>query len=849
MKLSFFASLASLGLMLAAPACAQDAPSAQARAADLISKMTLEEKAGQMINHAPAIPRFGVSEYDWWSEALHGVISLGHPASVFPEPVGLAASFDPDLVRRIGEAVAVEGRANHEAALAHGEHGFFQGLNFYAPNINLFRDPRWGRGQETYGEDPYLTARMGVAYIRGLQGDDAEHLRVAATAKHFAVHSGPEPERHRFDAVVSAHDLEDSYLPAFRAAVEEGKVASVMCSYNAVNGVPACANADLLDAHLRKAWGFTGFVASDCDAVRDIFDPHHYAADMAGAAAAAVKAGLDAECLDEFSPTKIPHSQKYVEAVQRGLLSEKDLDRALTRSFTIRYRLGLFDEKIPASTPDSLESPAHRQLALEAARETLVLLKNKGILPLRKDIRSLAVVGPLATETEPLLGNYNGHPAHAVSVLEGLQKALPGTVISFEPGANFPEREPGLVPQDVLFTQSGEKGLLAEALDAKGGVVERHLDSALDHHQPAAPGSVMLRWTGLLTPNESGIYGLGLHGDANRLYLDGKLIVDETQPHPPETKTAEVRLEAGHAYALRVESVPGLARNVQLVWSLKRTDVQARAVAVARNADAIIAVVGITPSLEGEEKAVDLPGFKGGDRTRIDLPEEEQALLEALKATGKPLVVVLINGSALSTGWARANADALLEAWYPGEEGGTAVADVLSGAYNPSGRMPVTVYKGVEQLPPFTDYAMAGRTYRYFQGEPLFRFGEGMSYAHFAYEHGALSQSHLEKSGSVEARVEVVNDSAVAGDEVVQLYIDYPALPGAPIRALKGFRRIRLAPGERRSVSFILTADDFSHVDPQGVRKLGAGTYRLSLGGGQPADGATGMSLVVSAGD
>jgi beta-glucosidase len=835
----------------ASPAAAQPGDAAyldpskppEARAGDLVARMTLDEKASQLLNHAAAIPRLRVPEYDWWNEALHGVIAPKAAATVFPEPIGLAASFDTELVHKIADAIGDEARINHERAIAAGRHDLFEGLTFYAPNINIFRDPRWGRGQETYGEDPYLTTRMGVAYITGLQGNDPDHLKVSATAKHFAVHSGPEPTRHTFDSVVSRHDLEDTYLPAFRAAVVEGKVASVMCSYNAINGTPACANTDLLQSTLRDRWHFKGFVASDCNAVTDIFDPRHVAATPDAAAGKALRAGMDNECLADFAPTTVPHSQKYVEAVKNGYLSESEIDRALIRSFSVRFRLGMFDAKAPAAPAATLgegrlDTATRRDLALNAARESMVLLKNNGVLPVAGSVKHILVTGSLAADSDVLLGNYHGRPFHAVTALEGIRSAFPQAEIVYEPGAYFPADPSELVDDTVLNTNDGQAGLTAQFFAGPSPTGTAFAtqtvsnvdinDAATMMHRSDTPVSVI--WTGWLTPRQSGTYRLGVKGTSDRVFLDGKLIVDDSAPHAPGTKAAEVTLVKGQHYAIKVESMPGLEQITRLVWQVVHPDVRERAVTAAKSADLVIAVAGITSNLEGEDKDTDAPGFKGGDRTSIDMPAGEEDLLKAVKASGKPLVLVMMNGSALSINWAKEHADAILEAWYPGEEGGTAIAETLAGINNPAGRLPVTFYTGIAQLPPMESYSMAGRTYRYFTGKPLYPFGHGLSYSTFSYGRLNLSSTSVAADKSLKVSAIVRNTGKQDGDEVVQLYLGYPKLPGAPQRALRGFHRVHLKAGHSATITFNLAKEDFSHVTPEGVRMVSAGTYQLSIG-------------------
>jgi len=710
----------------ATPAYLDTAVPPEQRAADLVGRMTLEEKASQLVNQARAIPRLNVPAYDWWSEALHGVARNGY-ATAFPEPVGLAATFDVPAIHAMAVVTSTEARIKHAQAVRAGHSSIYEGLDFWSPNINIFRDPRWGRGQETYGEDPFLTARMGVAFVTGMQGDDPRYYRTISTPKHFAVHSGPESTRHGADVVVSKHDELDTYLPAFRAAVVEAKAGSVMCAYNAINGEPACANQFLLQDQLRGWWGFKGYVVSDCGAVLDIHDGHKFRATQPEASAISLKRGMDNECVDYIDRVTDDHDYKpYLEAVKQGYLKESDIDATVTRLFTARVKLGMFDppEMVPYNSIDEslLDSAAHRDLARKIANESMVLLKNDGVLPLKTSGIRIAVVGPLADQTEVLLGNYNGTPTHTVSILEGLRKEFAGATVNYVPGTKF--------------------------------------------------------------------------------------LASET----PEA----------HAQG----------------WTAADLTADPAAVGAAKNADVVVAVVGITGRLEGEEMKVDEPGFHGGDRTSLDLPKPEQALLEALAATGKPLVVVLTNGSALGVNWANEHANAILDAWYPGEEGGSAVAETLSGKNNPAGRLPVTFYKDVSQLPPFDSYSMKGRTYRYFEGTPLYPFGYGLSYTTFAYS-GLTGPSDAVAAGSAaEFEVTVTNTGTKAGDEVAELYLEFPKVPGAPLRALRGFERVHLDAGASQKVHFRLKARDLSMVTEAGEPIVAEGTYSVSVGGGQPGTGA-----------
>jgi beta-glucosidase len=736
-----------------------------------------------------------------------------------------------------------------------------EGLDFWSPNINIFRDPRWGRGQETYGEDPFLTSRMGVAFVTGLQGDDPKYYRVVSTPKHFAVHSGPEPSRHSIDVKVSKHDMEDTYLPAFRATVTEGKAGSVMCAYNRVNGEPACANTFLLVDQLRGAWKFNGYVVSDCDAVVDIFNGHHFTKNMAEAAAVSLKKGMDNECADFFTKaTSNSDYVKYLDAVKQGFLTEMDIDVALKRLLTARFRLGMFDppSMVPyAMTPDSeIDSDAHRELALKTARESIVLLKNDGTLPLGPQVKKIAVVGPLAESETVLLGNYNGTPSRSTTALEGIRKQFPGAEITFVPGMNFLRTETPIATS-ALSTSDGQPGLKGEYFAEKNfeGTPLVRVDAAANlqvlNPEPAAltppPGmrNFSVRWTGFVTPEESGTYQIGVVGSMNRLWFDGKLIVDDFVLHDPKPTAVTMRLERGHRYPVKLEYGQG-GVGTKLVWLASIANPIAQAVGAAKAADVTVAVVGITSQLEGEEMKVEVPGFQGGDRTSLDLPKEEEDLLQALGATGKPFVVVLMNGSALSVNWADQHANAILDAWYSGEEGGTAIAQTLAGVNNPAGRLPVTFYKSTEQLPAFEDYSMKNRTYRYFEGQPLYPFGYGLSYSKFEYSNLKLSNVELNAGDSLGVEVDVKNTSDREGDEVAQLYLSFPKLQGTPLRALRGFTRVHVAAGGVQHVSFTLGARELSHVNSAGDRIVAAGAYQVSVGGGQPGTSPQGTKASFS---
>jgi beta-glucosidase len=649
--------------------------------------------------------------------------------------------------------------------------------------------------------------------------------------------------------------MEDTYLPAFRATVTEGKAESIMCAYNRVNGQPACANTFLLKDTLRGAWKFNGYVVSDCDAIVDIFQGHHYVKNQAEAAAAAIKTGMDNECADFFTVTKDDHDYKpFVDAVKQGLLTEADLDVSLRRLFTARMRLGLFDppDMVPyAKTPDSeIDSAPHRQLALKIARESMTLLKNDGTLPLGPGAKKILVVGPLAESVQVLHGNYAGTASHAVTALEGIRKQFSAAQVSYVPGTNFLRDRP-VIPTAVLSTEDGKPGLKAEyfAGDLTGTPQVTRVDPIVDLQTfslfsdaqaiPAPEGmkELSVRWTGFLTPTESGTYEIGLAGSNDRMWLDGKLIVDDPVLHEPNMQTSKVSLTKGQRYPVKIEFLKG-AFSIKLVWQPTGKDPLIEATSAAQKADVVIAVVGITSKLEGEEMKVEVPGFRGGDRTSLNLPAEEEALLGALKGTGKPLVVVLMNGSALAVNWANDHANAILDAWYSGEEGGTAIAETLAGTNNPAGRLPVTFYKGTEQLPEFEDYNMKNRTYRYFTGEPLYGFGHGLSYTTFEYSGMKLSNPQLTAGNPLDVEVDIKNTGKRDGDEVVELYINFPKTPGAPLKALRGFKRVHLKAGEQQHVKLTLGPRDLSYVNEAGDRMVGAGDYLITVGGGQPGTAA-----------
>ncbi|MDZ7373995.1 MAG: glycoside hydrolase family 3 C-terminal domain-containing protein [candidate division KSB1 bacterium] len=818
---------------------------------DLLSRLTLEEKISQMVNDAPPIKRLGIPEYDWWNECLHGVARAG-VATVFPQAIGLAATWDRPLLHRLAEVISDEARAKHHEFLRHGSRERYQGLTFWSPNINIFRDPRWGRGMETYGEDPYLTGTLAVEFVRGLQGDDPRYLKVVATPKHFAVHSGPEPERHRFDAVVDERDLWDTYLPAFEMAVREGGAQSVMCAYNRLRGDPCCANRFLLTDVLRGRWGFSGYVVTDCGAIYDIWKFHQVCSTRVEASALALQAGTDLNCGDHF---------RYLgEAVRRGLVTEAQIDSAVRRLFRARFLLGMFDppEGVPyAGIPFSVNNRAeHAELALEAARESIVLLKNDGLLPLRGVYRRVALIGPNGDHELSLLGNYTGVPSDPWTLWRALRTRLSGTAeVRFALGCDFAEGIPSLepIPPEALRTAHGapsEPGLTAEYfpnLERKGRPAVRRVDRQVDFNwfgnppaEPLRQRAFSARWTGYLVPPDSGLYHLGGYGMFSfTIYLEDTALVVHKGYHSPALRSAPVHLEAGRPYRIKVEYT-GLKPESQgrpsfsLLWARPARVREAEALALARQADLIILAMGLSPLLEGEQLPIDVPGFRGGDRTELDLPAPQERLLREIASLGKPTVLVLFSGSPLAIHWAAEKIPAILEAWYPGQEGGRAIVDVLFGAYNPGGRLPVTFYRAASDLPPFEDYSMDNRTYRYFRGPVLFPFGYGLSYTQFRYRDLRLP-TEVTAGQKVQVSVRVANAGTMAGDEVVQLYVRAEgASHPAPIRSLRGYRRVHLQPGEERTLTFELGPRDFSLVTREGRRVVEPGVYEIAVGGKQP---------------
>ncbi len=814
------------------------------RVDDLVGRLTIEEKIGQMTNNAPAIERLGIPAYNWWNEILHGVARSPYRVTSFPQAIGMAATWDEESIHRMAVYASDEGRAIYNDSSSQGKTGIFLGLTYWSPNINIFRDPRWGRGQETYGEDPFLTGAMGQRFVEGLQGDDPVYLKSSACAKHYAVHSGPEWNRHTYNAEVSDYDLWDTYLPAFRQLVVDAGVTGVMCAYNSFFGQPCCGNDLLMMDILLNRWGFDGYTTSDCGAIEDFFKTHNTHPDAASAAADAVLHGTDCECAANGAYTALG------EALEKGLITEDQLDVSLKRLFKIRFRLGMFDpvDRVPyASIPLSvLESAPHREHALKMARQSMVLLRNENnLLPLdRNAIRKIAVVGPNADDEAVLLANYYGYPSRVTTVLEGIKdKAGKDIEVVYSKGVGLTDN---LVftseYSDDSFTHNGKQGFKAEyfqntGLEGTPGIVrtEKRVDYQWGDGQEVAGGIITrqmsARWSTVFTPQRSGEVCFEVKADDS-----AELYIDDVK----QTKVGNVNsyyllnAEKGKQYAIRIDYRQH-ADNAEITFDagrLERTDPREVAAAV-KDADVIIFAGGLSAKIEGEEMPVVIDGFRRGDRTSIDLPAPQKELLRELHATGKPVVFVLMTGSAIGLEWESQNIPAIVNAWYGGQAGGQAVADVLFGDYNPAGRLPLTFYKGVEDLPDFEDYSMAGRTYRYFTGTPVYPFGYGLSYTSFAYS--GMDVAPVSEDGSVKVSVVVKNTGSRDGEEVVQLYVANRRDFTTPIRSLKGFRRIGLGAGESQTVEFTLTREDLSLVDESGDMIPMQGDVIISLGGGQPS--------------
>ena len=819
------------------------------RTEDLVSRLTLEEKVDLLRYDSPAIDRLGIPTYNWWNECLHGVARSGL-ATVFPQAIGMASMWDSNEMFTIANSISDEARAKYNDYSSRGKRGIYQGLTFWTPNINIFRDPRWGRGMETYGEDPYLTGELAVPFVKGLQGDDPKYLKLVATAKHFAVHSGPESTRHSFDVRPTDRDMVETYLPHFEKLVKDAKVYSVMCAYQSFRGTPCCGNKFLEDI-LRNKWDFKGYIVSDCWAIHDFYEKtgHHVVQTKEEAAAMAVKAGTDLNCGDSYPA--------LVNAVKQGLITEKEIDVSVRRIIMARMKLGQFDPnedvkyaQIPYSVVDSKE---HQELSLDAARKSIVLLKNdNNILPLSKDLKKIAVIGPNSNDLEVLLGNYNGYPSNPKTPLTGIREKLPNAQVSFAQGCELAAKLPYFeaLPSEFLYTDESlkQKGLKAEYFDnIKWGGKPKHsrIDANADFiWRTDAPFKDMkydqfsARWTGVLVPPVTGEYAIGGEGFSGfNLFVNDSLIAKWNDVHHPHKEYELMTLEAGKKYNIRLEYFQDNTEYaiMRLLWSKPKPNLKNEAIKLAKSSDAVILCMGLSPLLEGEEMKVKVDGFSGGDRLDIKLPAVQNDLIKAIYKLGKPTVLVLLNGSAIAFNWEKENIPAIVEAWYPGQAGGTAIADVLFGDYNPAGRLPLTFYKSIDQIPAFDDYNMTGKTYRYFNGEPLYEFGYGLSYSSFEYSDLKVP-AVITAGDHIRLSVNVTNTGKYDGDEVVQLYVSLPdsKFP-VPIRSLQGFKRIHFNAGETKTVQFTVTPSQMAAFDDNSVAQVTAGNVLISVGGKQPS--------------
>ncbi len=827
------------------------------RVDDLLGRLTLEEKVAQMMNKTPAIERLGIPQYDWWNEALHGVARAGH-ATVFPQAIALAATFDDQAVFETFDVISDEARAKYHNYQENQEYDRYKGLTFWTPNINIFRDPRWGRGMETYGEDPYLTTMMGVAAVKGLQGNDPKYFKSHACAKHYAVHSGPEWNRHEFNAAASPRDLRETYLPAFESLVKTANVQEVMCAYNRLDGLPCCGSKPLLTDILRNEWGYKGIVVSDCGAIDDFWRENRHGTheNAASASVDAVRSGTDLECGQSY--------KAILEAVKAGTISEQELDVSLHRLFKGRFELGMFDNdalvkwsKIPYSVVDSKE---HKQKALEMAQKSMVLLKNDNqVLPLSKSVKKVAVVGPNANDSVMLWANYNGFPSSTKTILQGIIDKVPGTEIIYEKGCEL-TTETIIEEFSDAITYNGKPGFDAKYYDninLEGDPIQKETAKAIHYTTTGntqfannvSLNNFSAAYAGEFKSPVNGKVIFSITGDDGyRLYINDKIVFEDWKAHASTTKSIEKDVRKGETYRLKIEYFQaGGDGNLEFVIGEKKAVDFANTIQKIQDADVIIFAGGISPMLEGEEMPVEVPGFRKGDRTNIELPAVQQRFLEALKKTGKPLVFVLCAGSAIGLDWANKNVDAILCAWYGGQAAGTAISDVLWGDYNPAGRLPVTFYKSIDQLGDFQDYSMKGRTYRYMQQEPVYPFGYGLSYTTFKYNKVELSKNSVKVGESVDLNVELQNAGKLDGDEVVQVYVKNNADTEGPIKALRAFKRVNVQAGASSKVKITLPAGAFStYYDDSQRMETRAGQYSIFVGSSSYAKDLTELSFTIN---
>lgn len=838
-------------LLSSSAASAQEEPfrdtalSFEMRAADLLSRLSLDEKVALMMDVSKPVERLGIRQYNWWNESLHGVARAGI-ATVFPQPIGMAASFDTGAVFRVFNAVSDEARAKHSRFVSGGTTARYQGLTMWTPNVNIYRDPRWGRGIETYGEDPFLTAAMGVAVATGLQGPaGGKYDKLHACAKHFAVHSGPEWNRHSFNAAdVSLRDLHETYLPAFESLVKDAQVKEVMCAYNRFEGAPCCGSDKLLTQILRRQWGFKGIVVADCGAIADFYNEkgHHTHADAATASAAAVRSGTDLDCGSSY--------KALIAAVRQGAIDASEIDTSVKRLLTARFALGEMDAPAAVSWNripyDVVASRAHDTLALQMARESMTLLQNKGnLLPLKPGRLSIAVIGPNANDSVMQWGNYNGTPERTTTILAGIKAVLgKGDRLIYEPGCDLVERT---VTKSIFGEFASEKGAGFTASywnnTDRSGVPVAAAQLVIPPNFCTAGGTVFApgvnltnfsaSYRSVLHPTKSGaaVFSIMIDGEL-KLFVNDSLVLTTRTSHGSRKVNYVRNVTAGKSYAVRLECV-FRDKEAQLTFDpgfKAPLDIAAISGRV-RSADVVVFVGGLSPLVEGEEMPVDLPGFRRGDRTDIELPAVQRELLKALAAAGKKIVLVNCSGSALGLEPETKSCAAILQAWYPGQSGGTAVADVLFGKYNPAGRLPVTFYRNAEQLPDFENYSMAGRTYRYLQQAPLFPFGFGLSYTQFRYSEPELPARRIGLRDSLRISVSVTNTGRVAGDEVVQVYLGRDDDKSGPVKTLRAFRRVSIPAGKTLQVPFVLTPGQLQWWDDEAKTMTNrSGRYTISIG-------------------
>ncbi|TCN59565.1 glucan 1,4-alpha-glucosidase [Flavobacterium circumlabens] len=820
------------------------------RVDDLVSKLTLDQKIKLLQYKGSSIKTndLDIPAYNWWNECLHGVARAGR-ATVFPQAIGLSATWNAPFIEKVASAISDEARAKYDHFSALDKRGMYQGLNFWTPNINIFRDPRWGRGMETYGEDPFLTGTMASSFIKGLQGNDPNYFKTIATVKHFVVHSGPEQTRHRFNAEVTNLDFFETYTPAFKIAIQDAGVYSLMCAYNSFRGEPCCGSSYLLEDILRKRWGFNGFIVTDCGAVDDFFKDgtHEIVHTPEEASALAIKAGVSLECGDIFNALD--------KAVEKKLVTEAELDIVIKRLFAARFRLGMFDKKgdnpfdnIPYSV---VESTKHQELSLQAARESIVLLKNgNAFLPLNKSVKTIAVIGPNSNDEEVMLANYNGFPTTIITPLQGIKNKIPKAKVLYARGSAHAEGAPSLeiiTPANFFQDASGlEPGLHAKYynnISYKGEPVISRVDEKIDFNwmdnspiKNLNEEDFSAKWSGYIKIPVSGEINFNMFGaEEYELLIDGKSQFSFSSIYSPGYKSVNLNFKKGEIHKIDIKYASrGANAQLKLSWGLPDQNLKLEALKIARQADVVIMCMGLSPRLEGEEMDVKLDGFDGGDRTEIVLPKVQQDLIKEVKALGKPVVLVLLNGSALGLKWEDENLPAIVEAWYGGQKGGEAIADVLFGDYNPSGKLPVTFYASVDDLPAFDNYDMKGRTYKYYQGTPVYKFGYGLSYTKFSYDK-LITKEVFGINEEINLSVDVENIGEREGDEVVQVYLKHlDSKVAVPLISLKAFQKIHLNKGEKKTISFTLKPSDFSVIVENGDAVVNPGKFEVFLGGGQP---------------